>query len=379
MEAINATTYKQEGLGDVKPKIIIGGKDVSKFVPNVNMSFAFGGAAEEFFVNINRSEKIITNKVATLSSGVVSQTVGIEKDEFYVDKNGKLKFDTVFISKPPVLKLVYDITFSAGVEFFYQGELTSSEIAEGVIRPENVVGSYAVYCNKKHNKYKTGKLFHIYRQFVVDANGAKEWCDMEYKDGKLTVTLPKAFMDKAVYPVRLDPTFGYNTAGGSSTNYTTANWPRGCRTGTYTASTGDTITNFHFYGNSPVENYLQMAAYSFDGGYPDGRLGSITTVTSTSDTAQWWTSSDVSIAMSNGVEYGVSFGFNDNVDPNWMWVYFDTGAAQESYHNAGGDLPATWTSGGTLDRISSVYATYTEGGGTIVPIIDHHYQMMGMM
>src|SRR3990170_7564956 len=39
-------------------------------------------------------------------------------------------------------------------------------------RPENVVGSYAVYhISKRDGQYKTGKLFHIYRPQLTDAVG----------------------------------------------------------------------------------------------------------------------------------------------------------------------------------------------------------------
>ena len=38
---------------------------------------------------------------------------------------------------------------SKGLKFYYQGPLTDKEKAEGIIRPEEVTGSYAVYHESK--------------------------------------------------------------------------------------------------------------------------------------------------------------------------------------------------------------------------------------
>ena len=105
--------------------------------------------------------------------------------------------------------------------FFYQPPLTQEEIDIGRERPENVVGSYAVYHKTKRNhvigmtNYETGKAFHIYRPKAVDADGNETWAELSFKDGVLSVIVPQAFLDTAVYPVKIDPTFGYTTAGAS--------------------------------------------------------------------------------------------------------------------------------------------------------------------
>lgn len=65
-------------------------------------------------------------------------------------------------------------------------------------------------------EYKTGKAFHIYRPKAIDANGVEQWCSLDIKDGILTVIIPQNFLNKALYPVIVDPTFGYTSAGASS-------------------------------------------------------------------------------------------------------------------------------------------------------------------
>src|SRR3990167_6964730 len=111
-----------------------------------------------------------------------------------------------------------------GLNFFFQPPLTQQEIDEGASRPENVVGSYAVYHATKGGmndiagmEYKVGKAFHIYRPKVTDANGAEIWGELniDEQNGLLTVTVDQNFLDNAVYPVIVDPTLGYTSIGGS--------------------------------------------------------------------------------------------------------------------------------------------------------------------
>ncbi len=105
------------------------------------------------------------------------------------------------------------------LDFFYQPELTKQEIKEGAFRPENVIGSYAVYYrnHKDHiegqTNYATGKAFHIYRPQIIDAKGKTTWGELSYEDDILSVTVPQKFLDTAAYPVTVDPTFGYTTLG----------------------------------------------------------------------------------------------------------------------------------------------------------------------
>ena len=44
------------------------------------------------------------------------------------------------------------------------------------------------------------------------------WCDLDITDGELTVTVPEDFLNKASYPVVVDPTFGYTSVGGTQQN-----------------------------------------------------------------------------------------------------------------------------------------------------------------
>jgi len=138
---------------------------------------------------------------------------------------GAYEFEVVLKERPASNVVEFSIQ-TKGLEFLYQPALTPEEIEQGAFRPENVIGSYAVYykdcpANYEGGKlYRTGKAFHIYRPKIEDAKGNWTWGELrvDEKQGTLAVTIPWEFLDEAVYPVMVDPTFGYTTVGG--TNFT---------------------------------------------------------------------------------------------------------------------------------------------------------------
>jgi len=143
-------------------------------------------------------------------------------------EEGGFEFEWVLKKKPKSNVLTATIQ-TKDLQFLYQGELTKKDIEDGCRRPENVIGSYAVYhaskglLNNSNGKdYKVGKAFHIYRPKATDANGKWTWCDLHVDEdnGLLTVTIPQKFLDDAEYSVVVDPTFGYTTGGGSTTSVT---------------------------------------------------------------------------------------------------------------------------------------------------------------
>lgn len=142
-------------------------------------------------------------------------------------KEGGYEFEVVLKEDPRKAKGEdYTVEFTLntkGLDFFYQPALTQEEIDEGANRPENVIGSYAVYASEQKvnyvgkKEYKTGKVGHIYRPYVIDANGNKAWAvlNVDKDKGLLQITIDKDYLDKAVFPIVVDPTFGYTSAGAS--------------------------------------------------------------------------------------------------------------------------------------------------------------------
>lgn len=132
---------------------------------------------------------------------------------------GGLRFELVLKEKPVSNYFTLPVA-SNNLSFVYQTFLTQNEIDEGVIRPLNVEGSYAVYhISKNNNKYMAGKAFHVYRPIAEDALENKAWCNISFDKSidptSMTVMMPQQFLDESTYPIVIDPDFGYTAIGGS--------------------------------------------------------------------------------------------------------------------------------------------------------------------
>jgi hypothetical protein len=228
----NATTYEAAGL---PATVVIGGRDEARVLPNTNISFPCGSGTERYWLNLNRTGAPACSAIAAepTTNGIITE-VG---DAFSFDAQGRLKWDVVFAAHPGVYAWEWSVKHSPGVTFHHQPELTAEEIAEGHIRSADVVGSYAVYGDRSGRfvgrdgtvlaDYGTGKLCHIYRPLFIDANGREAYGTLDITDGIMTVGMDAAWMDSAAYPVRLDPTLGYEATGASAiplANSQHANW-----------------------------------------------------------------------------------------------------------------------------------------------------------
>lgn len=146
----------------------------------------------------------------TTDGDKVVQEDSTKKLEFYpiTEGEGGFEFEVILKEKPTSNVLNFTLE-TKELDFFYQPALTQEDLDRGSSRPENVVGSYAVYHKTKKNnlvggmEYKAGKAFHIYRPFAEDSEGTKVWCDLDITEGNLSVTVPQDFLDKAVYPARV--------------------------------------------------------------------------------------------------------------------------------------------------------------------------------
>jgi hypothetical protein len=142
---------------------------------------------------------------------------------------------------------------SSDLDFFYQPELTEEEILQGYQRAPNVVGSYAVYHKTKVNDdYQAGKMFHIYRPIAKDAAGLSYFCDLRIENDLMEIKVPEEFLDKAAYPVIIDPTFGYNVIGASTLSMGAANY----WVSTRRLPTGNNIANNTTVTNSPSASQI---------------------------------------------------------------------------------------------------------------------------
>lgn len=171
-----------------------------------------------------------------------------------INKDGGVELELVLKEKPASNKIEFTIN-SKDLNFFYQPALTQEQIDKGFGRPENIVGSYAAYHKykgvvnlKSGMEYKVGKAFHIYRPEIVDNTGNKTWGELSIDNDILSVTIDQTWLDNAVYPVIVDPTFGYTSQGASTSQLA--------------AASSDTSTRFGYAISPPERGRIQsMSAY----------------------------------------------------------------------------------------------------------------------
>ena len=297
--------------------------------------------------------------------------------QLYERGDGCLEWEIVLDVKPASNRLYFSISHQ-NLLFHYQADLSVEEIAEGATRPDSVVGSYAVYHASRRNdwviitesdtareQYGTGKAFHVYRPKAHDAAGKTVWCELSI-DTALTITVPEEFLATAVYPVTIDPTFGYSSAGASQTIPGTAK-ANISDDHSHLAGSGEMITSLTVYASSGSGTQsLGLAAYTMDNGVPKlpvTRLATAATVSLTGGTATWYTTATVSQSLTSGTRYCVALG-DGNANTN---IFYDAYGTVARSNNSTAALPSTWTNNGTGNVVYSMYATYTVSGSAVTP------------
>ena len=300
-----------------------------------------------------------------------------EEVHAYPIDNKNFEFEIVLKEKPDTNVFDFTIDGYENLDFFYQPTLTQQEIDEGVDRPENVVGSYAVYHKTKKNhrvgdtNYATGKAFHIYRPKVIDSNGLEQWAELNYETGILRVTVSQNFLDNAIYPVRVDPTFG-DTDGGASCDGSFIH-----SVTSVTAVAGNVTEIVSKIDAVSGSHTIEVGLWTDNASYPDSLLingASVAVPNRVSVACDNATYTSSTVSPSVGVSAGtVWFGPALDVNTeNTGEITFDastpvnsyeyTAAGQPSYNGSGPENP--FAAGATLrsGRRFSIYATYTVSG-----------------
>jgi len=297
--------------------------------------------------------------------------------EFKQNDLGGFEFEVILKKKPKTNKIVLNIE-TQGLKFYYQPELTPEEIAEGSFRPDNVVGSYAVYHATRTNmhrgkvdaeKYKCGKAFHIYRPKIADAEGKWIWgqLSLDEQAGTLTTIIPQEFLDRAVYPVSVDPNFGYETKGGTSYLYILY-----MRTLALTFPDAGTVTSLTGYIFSQTEG-ANWAFGLYTGVLDPDSITRVDYSAEGSGTFDNWSTLAAQVGYSLGGEAGHLVIHCTDEETNTVG-YYDAGATNEMASTSSTvysyPLPTTYTCTNNYDRKLSIYCTYTEvGAPTFIPTV----------
>lgn len=304
-----------------------------------------------------------------------------ELDPSDIGEDGGLEFEWVLPHRPLTNTLTATIQ-TKGLDFFYQPALTPEEIEQGAERPENVVGSYAVYHKEKGGmnrsdgkEYKTGKAFHIYRPKCKDANGNETWGELniDTNSGILTVTVDNDWLDSAVYPVIVDPTFGYTTLGGSGSviNGETFIVRKSSKLFYNIVGSLDSITfGLSRQTNASETVYLYINENNSGGANIHGETVSYSSSHSLTATRSWFTSNASSQSL-NG-----NYWVNLHVDlapsgTNQVSMAFDSGSTQvgslsEIFADLASAQEDPWTETLGTESLWSIYANFTGDGSLAI-------------
>lgn len=347
---IVAEQYKLDMKED---SILVGDKDATYFVPKVELN-----KWNEDKITIEYSGADLSK--STVVSDNVKATSEKENVVMYKIDDDLFEFEIILNEKPSKNTWSFAITGHEDFDFFYQPPLTQQEIDDGYERPENVIGSYAVYHKtKKDNQYKTGKAFHIYRPKLIDADKNEKWATLGYSNGILTITADAKWLETAKYPVVVDPTLGYTSVG--------ASWGNGhdsLKAGIYTASENGTISSIYYYGKTQFgTNRFAGGVYSDSSTQPDSLLAESSSYAGNNSTTGAWKSVSISQEIVNGTSYWVVVSM-DYYDGASHQVAYDTGGTSGNYVTKANDFsadrfPDSFDSHTDTTLIYSVYADYT--------------------
>ena len=280
------------------------------------------------------------------------------------------EIEVILKEKPKTNVVTFTLDNYQNLDFFYQPALTQQEIDEGASRPENVIGSYAVYAKEKANhiigqtNYGTGKIGHIFRPKIIDSAGTGVWGELHIENGLLSVTIPQSFLDTGIYPIIVDPTFGYTTQGTSGSSGI-ANIIAGS---VFTSTEAGTVT--------------QMTAYMANTASPDGdQAGQLLAIYTTGYSLI--TNGGTTAAVIAGTNWKTfTFAVNPTISAtnyvlvahsqaqlaNQELLYFDAGSANQGLTDANtytGSALSSFASPTLNNNKYSIYATYTASGGAV--------------
>jgi len=309
---------------------------------------------------------------------------------------GGFEYEVILHSRPSSNRINLPIRRSPNVRFWYQGTLqedSDAQVAAGGPpldlanheRPINVVSSYAVYTDRTHNRFRTGKLCHIYRPEAVDALGNRTWCrfgpDAD-STNVLQIIVPPAFLASATYPITIDPTFGYNSPGASiltpdnGTNifkYAACSGGAGTDDSTGALSGDQVITGLHAYCSVATDagtNQARMAVYIDPGQTVSSshtRAGSESSLVDVHATSATQYDFDATPTLSDGISYVVAVtGVNDNAFR--LRVHYDSGGYKDVHRLTGTDttFPADLSGFGTGQSLRlSMWGDYAAAGGGV--------------
>ncbi len=379
--------FNMTGKDDPKDRIDVKIGSETEFEPKMKI--------ERWDNEVNFSIKLIDNENGTPTINFDNNKIiwdkGNKKVNFYdipiITNNpeGGYEFEVILKEKPISNKIEF-VLETKGVDFFYQPELTQREKDRGAIRPENVIGSYAVYASENKinyvggKEYKAGKIGHIFRPYIEDSEGNWTWGELRIENGILSVTIPQEFLNNAIYPIRhaTGLTFGFSGVGGTKIDMASIAQFYGSKftgvAGTLNSISAWVADNQTINATPPSFSDMGADVPNWEAGIyvnsTNAKLGISSTVnTSGSETTEFQLIDFGTEPTISAVDYYLYFACEDNSYQSYIFGAYDSGATGRVVYVSGpppfGSWPDTIATSDVTDEGDykfSIYATYTAGG-----------------
>lgn len=294
-----------------------------------------------------------------------------EEMHAYPNDNGDFEIDIVLNEKPTKNVFTFTVHGYEDLDFFYQPFLTQEDIDSGISRPPEAEGSYAVYHKTLKDyrpflsqedldagflstNYATGKIVHIYRPLVIDADGNKVWGELLYTNGKLSVRVGQDFLDRAAYPVRIDPTVGYAVAGASTlTSDNIAGSP-------VFIKANSAITGITFYrSQSTTDTPARGAIYNNSANLPTTLLYQSDDEVTITTTPGWFSVTMSDTVSADGTYFLASWAEASAGRNLFNFDIIPIAGFQEDNFGTYPTWESPFASPAVLNDLFSIYATYT--------------------
>jgi hypothetical protein len=262
--------------------------------------------------------------------------------------------------------LPFDLDLPSDAQLHYQPALTPEEIDERSVRPEEVVGSYAVYG-------RFGKFGHLYPGRWTDARGETCKAEIAWDGRQLRLVLPQKWTeaDSRAWPVTKNLTFGHDgtplTQYSWSGNYCTAN---GASANGYSAPATANITGMACCCDVNPAQQFTLGVHS-DNTKPNTVLAD--TGGGVSPTSKAW-SADQTLDAPYGMTLNQKLWLAWHQANTVINHYYDAATGYKYYYDVftyvHGSLPAAPTTLSGNARIWGLRATYeAAAGGASIPVL----------
>ncbi len=296
-----------------------------------------------------------------------------DRHDIYMKSSEMLEWEIVLNGQPESNRLIYTIDTEYLIFYYQQPDTFEAHRLDWQFN-DDIPGSYAVY--HMSGDGVRGKAFHIYCPSAWDSSDDTVRCEIDIDTtlSLLTLIIPETFIENAVYPIVVDPAFGYTDKGVIGAHLETVNFSHRVNYDDPYEAAGELLSaHICAYRTTPVAACTAtVIVYSYDstpGGCDKIATGDKIAITNfgTGPEDGQWISGTISGMLTGDDDYIVSWQGRE--DCNYCLRVCADYTGQWGFEQR-----YDYTDWGTNDSLSgysangyrySVYVQYEEGSGQV--------------